>query len=354
MLDDLKKISDLDRGHILAAIERLPGQIRQAWNEVKLVDIPQAYFEAKNVVVSGMGGSGLGARVVRYLMFDRLRVPIEYVNQYLVPNYVNDTTLVIISSYSGNTEETIASTYSALKKNARVVGMTTGGKLGELFKKENLPCWLFEPRENPSGQPRMGLGYSIAGTLAILAKCQFLSLEENEIKELIESSEGFVKEFGVRVATKENLAKKLALNYASKIPILFSAEHLVGVSHAFRNQINENSKTFSGNYKISEANHHLMEGLKFPAKAKDVVRFLIFESPLYYEKIQKRFGITEDILAKNGYGFDVYKTTAKNKLSEAFEVLILGSYISFYLAILHGIDPSPIPWVDYFKEKMDN
>ncbi len=354
MLDDLAQIAKLDKGNILSSIEHLPEQIEQSWSEVNDMDIPADYFEAKNVIVSGMGGSGLGARVIRYLMFDRLRVPIEYVNNYSLPSYVNSSTLVIVSSYSGNTEETVSSVHDALKKRAKIIGITTGGKLAEISKEGNLPFWVFDPKENPSGQPRMGLGYSIAGILAILSKCKFLSLEESEITDLISSCEIFVKEFGVRKATRENIAKKLAEKYSNKIPMLFSAEHLVGVTHAFRNQINENSKTFSGSYKISEANHHLMEGLRFPAKAKDVLRFMIFESPHYHERIQKRFAITEDVVEKNGYGHDIYKTTAKNKLNEAFEVLILGSYVSFYLAILHGIDPSPIPWVDYFKEKMDN
>ncbi len=352
MLDDLTKIAALDKGNILGSIEHLPEQVKQAWDEVHSLEIPSDYFEAKNVIVSGMGGSGLGARIVRYLMFDRLRVPIEYVNHYLLPNYTNQTSLVILSSYSGNTEETISSGFDALKKNAKIIGMTTGGKLADFFKKENLPVWKFNPKANPSSQPRMGLGYSIAGTLAILAKCNFLSLSQEEIDELIVSCEVFVRQFGVRIHEERNLAKKLARNFADKAPILLSAEHLVGVAHAMRNQINENSKTFSASFKVSEANHHLLEGLRFPTKAKQVLKFLIFDSSHYHERIQKRFPITQDVIGKNGFDYEVYKTQAKNKLNEAFEVLILGSYISFYMAIIHGIDPSPIPWVDYFKEKM--
>lgn len=207
MLDDLAQITKLDQGRILDSITNLPTQIEESLKEIEKLEIPKDYSQTTNVIVSGMGGSGLGARIVRYLMFDRLRVPIEYVNHYLLPNYTNKDSLVIISSYSGNTEETISTAYEAIKRNTKIIGMTTGGKLKEFFQKENIPAWIFNPKENPSNQPRMGLGYSIAGTLALLAKCNFLTLTHDETDDLITTCKTFVKEFGARTPTKDNIAK---------------------------------------------------------------------------------------------------------------------------------------------------
>lgn len=352
MLDDLAQITKLDEGNILGSIERLPEQIEDAWKEIKELDLPESYSSAKNIVVAGMGGSALGGRIVHYLEFRNLRAPIEVVTGYHLPNYVNEETLVILSSYSGGTEETVNNAYDAIKRRAKIIGITTGGKLMEILIGEKLAMYLIDPKNNPSGQPRMGLGYSISSILGILSKLGFINTTEQDIKDSIERTENFVKEFGVRTHTERNLAKKMAEKFTSKLPILISSEHMVGVTHAFKNQLNENSKTFSMHFEISELNHHLMEGLKYPSKARELIRFLFFESKNYYERNAKRYPITQDVVKQNGFEYEVYKMSSANRIEEVFEVLVFGSFVSFYIALLHGIDPSPIPWVDYFKQKM--
>ncbi len=354
MLDNLVQIQNLDKGNILGSIEHLPEQIEDAWKAIKALKIPEDYLNAQNIIIAGMGGSALGGRIVHYLEFKNLRAPIEVVTNYHLPNYVSSKSLVILSSYSGNTEETLSSAHDAIKKGAKIIGIACGGKLTEILEKENVPIYKIDPKNNPSGQPRMGLGYSIASILGILSKLHFITVSDEDITDALSSTEKCVKEFGIRTHTNENHAKKLAEKLSRKLPILISSEHLVGSTHAFKNQLNENSKTFSAHFEISELNHHLMEGLRYPLKSKEIVHFLFFESKNYFERIAKRYGITQDVIKQNGYSFDIYRLRSQKKLDEIFEILTLGSYISFYLAILHGIDPSPIPWVDYFKKKMDN
>ena len=353
MLDDLAQISKLDRGNILGSIERLPEQIEQAWREIHEVSLPDNYSKAKNIVVAGMGGSALGGRIVHYLEFRNLRAPVEVVTNYHLPNYVNEDTLVILSSYSGNTEETLSCCMDAINRKAKIVGLATGGKLLEILEKDNLPFWKINPTNNPSNQPRMGLGYSIASIFGILSRLKFIDISAEDIKNCVEVTEKFVHEFGVRSHSGSNHAKKIAEKLATKIPVLITSEHLVGSAHAFKNQLNENAKSFSMHFEISELNHHLMEGLKYPAKAKELLHFLFIESANYYERIEKRYPITQDVVKQNGFAYDIYKTSSEKRIEEVFEILVLGSYISFYIAMLHGINPAPIPWVDYFKKKMD-
>ena len=352
MLDDLEKIAKLDKGNILSSIEHLPEQVDQAWKDTKYLALPKSYSDVKNIVVAGMGGSALGGRIVHHLEAEKLRAPIEVVTSYKLPNYVNKDSLVILSSYSGNTEETVSATYGAIDKNACVVGIATGGKLAEILKNKNLPIYVIEPRNNPSGQPRMGLGYSIASILGILDKCKLLNLTDEDLGEIVDCTEKFVKEYGVRNHTSKNPAKKMAEKLVGKIPVLMSSEHLVGVTHAFKNQLNENAKTFSVHFPISEANHHLMDALRFPQKAKEILHFVFLESRNYYPRFEKIYSITEDVVKKNGSGYEVYRTLSKKKVEEVFEILVFGSYVSFYSAMLHGIDPTPIPWVDFFKEEL--
>ncbi|MFZ5932800.1 MAG: bifunctional phosphoglucose/phosphomannose isomerase [Patescibacteria group bacterium] len=351
-LDSLEEINELDRGRVHASIERLPAQIKQAWSEVKGREVPSACNLAKNVLISGMGGSALGGRIVDSLLADRARVPIEVFTEYNLPNYVNKDTLVIVSSYSGNTEETVSAAKEALNRGAMVYVISTGGRLAEILKEEKLEGYIFDPKENPSNQPRMGLGYSIASVLAVLSKCEFINLLDSEIEEACNEAEKFISEFGLTTPEAENLAKKMAKRLKGKVPIIIASEHLLGSVHAFKNQMNENAKTFALIFDIPELNHHLMEGLKNPYQIKELLSFLFIESERYSKRVQLRYPLTKEVVEKNGIIVETYRTRSFKKIQEIFELLVLGSDVSFYLAMLYNQDPTPIPWVDYFKSKL--
>src|SRR3989344_3332021 len=148
----IKEKSPLEEKYKLIAdsIRAYPLQFKQAWIEVNSLYIPDDYKEIDNVILCGMGGSALGARIIDSLIQDRLRIPFEIYTEYYVPNYVNEKSLVIASSYSGTTEETINATYEALNRGAKVFGITTGGKLAEVLKENNIPGYIFNPINNPS------------------------------------------------------------------------------------------------------------------------------------------------------------------------------------------------------------
>lgn len=351
-LDSLEDIKKLDKGDVLGSILKLHKQLEQSWREIKDSEIPKECHRADNIVIAGMGGSALGGRIVDSLSEKRIRVPIEVFTQYYLPNYVNKNSFVIISTYSGNTEEALSCVHHALSRNAKVYGITTGGKLEILLKENKLPSYIYDPRENPSGQPRMALGYSIGSTLAILAKCNFISIDDYEMNAVVKMLESNINDYGVEKKEHINLAKKYAKKLRNKIPVLISSEHLVGSCHAFKNQLNEGSKTFSVLFDIPELNHHLMEGLRNPIRLREVLRFVFFESDLYSNRVKKRYEITKEVVEKNGIDVLSYHLHSKERLMQIFELIIFGSFVQFYLAVLYDIDPSPIPWVDYFKEKL--
>lgn len=351
-LDSLKEIKKLDKGGVLSSIENLTGQIRQAWKEVKGGEVPASCSLAKNVIVSGMGGSALGGRIVDSLLADRARVPIEVFTEYNLPNYVKAETLVILCSYSGNTEETLSAGKEALNRGAMLYGITTGGKLKEFLKVNGVQGYIFDPRANPSNQPRMGLGYSIASVLAVLSKCEFINLLDSEIEDVITATTQFVTDYGVAKDETNNPAKSIARKLKGKIPIIVASEHLVGSAHTFKNQLNENAKTFSAIFDIPELNHHLMEGLKNPYEIKNILHFLFIESQHYSKRVKVRYPLTREVVEKNDIGTEIYRAQGLKKIIEIFEILILSSYVSFYLAMLYDLDPTPIPWVDYFKQEL--
>lgn len=352
-LDDLAKIVELDKGNVLGSIESLPKQFYQAWTDIDSLDVPKEYRKVSKIVLTGMGGSALGGRIIDSFLYSTLNIPFEVFTDFDLPAYVGSDSLVIVSSYSGNTEETISSYHNALNRKAKVFVITTGGKLYDLAKKDNVPCYSYNPKENPSGKPRMAIGYSIASVLALLSKLGFANLEEQDLNELLGIAEKVHERYGARQPERDNMAKSLARKFKSKIPVIVASSHLLGVSHSFKNYLNENSKTFGLLFDLPELNHHLMEGLKNPAIARENLYFLFIESTLYKSDIQNRYQITRDVVEKNEIETGILRTLEESKLGQVYEVLAFGLYVSFYLAMLYGIDPSPIPWVDYFKKELE-
>lgn len=348
-LDDVNAIKQLDAVNVLGSIEQLGGQCEQAWEEVPKIQFPDTYKNINNIVFSGMGGSALGAYVMKSLFFDKLNVPFEIVNDYHLPPYVNEKSLVILASYSGTTEETLSCGQEALAKNAQVTGLTVGGKLGEALKNNNKPFYVINPLHNPSNQPRLGTGYSVFGQIAIFNTLGLLNVSTDDAKITFETLNNGNKKFGVNIPLAENLAKQLAQKWFDKIPVIVTAEFLGNVGRIVRNQIHETAKCFADYHLLPELNHHLMEGLSNPNINKDYLKFLFFNSKLYSDKLSKRVKVTQEVIKKQGIEVYEFVPQANSKLAQVFECIQFGAYFNYYLAMLYGLDPSKIPWVDYFK-----
>lgn len=352
VLDNINKIKKLDVQGMLGSIESLGLQCQQAWDEVKKIKIPINYREVDNILINGMGGSGLGGHIIDSLYKKELKVPLKVINSYSLPGFVNQRTLYIISSYSGTTEEPVGTISAAKKRKAKILAICTGATLAKLAKQYKVPVYDFNPRFNPCNQPRMGVGYSVVGQIALLKKCGLLNIKDAEFKKAVRRIISLHGEFGSKIISPRNKAKKVARKLHGRVPVIIGAEHLAGNAHVMANQINENSKTFSTYFLISELNHHLMEGMMFPRSNVNNLHFLFIESSKYLPRIQRRFRITKKVLAKHKVPYTAYLVKATGGLSQVFEVLLFGSYVNFYMAMLNRIDPSPIPWVDYFKKEL--
>lgn len=348
-LDNLKLIKSLDKSNMLGSIEMLDKQIEQTWAEVNKLSIPSSYKKVNKVIINGMGGSAIGGHILRALYYDKLKVPVGIINSYHIPECVDHNTLYVVSSYSGDTEEPLEEINKAIKRKAKIIGITSGGKLEKIFRKKGLPCFVFNPKYNPCNEPRMGLGYSVFGQIGIFHKCGLINISDKEVGEVRNYIKQVYSRYKANVPANKNIAKQIAEQFYGKIPVLIASEFLSGNVHTFANQINENGKNFSIYHLISELNHHLMEGLRSPKSERKDLFFLFINSNLYHPRNQKRYEVTKEIVRKNKIGFIEFKPTGKTKLLQSFEVLNFGSYVSFYLAILNNVNPSPIPFVDFFK-----
>lgn len=352
MLDSLEDIKKLDAQNALGSIEMLGSQVQQIWDLAQGLQVDDSYRDITSVVVAGMGGSVLGTHVIQSVFKDELKMPVLIVPDYEMPSFVNEKTLVIASSYSGTTEETLAAVADAQQKGAKIAGITSGGKLADFLRQNNYPALIFETNFNPSNQPRMGLGYSIFGQMALFAQVGLLNVTQTEYQQVLDAVAQAHLQWSKDIPQEKNLAKILAFEMVGHLPVVTAAEHLEGIAHVFANQLNENAKNYSEFRVIPEMNHHLMEGLQFPESNPHNLLFVTAHSDMYLLDNQKRLDLTEQVLEQNHIEYRSYTLQSQGKLAQAFEFLVLGTYASFYLALLNNQNPSPVPWVDWFKDQL--
>ena len=352
ILDNIKKIKKLDSKNMLGSLESLSFQIEEVYEVAKKMKLSSDYKKINRILVMGMGGSALGAHIIKTFAFDFLKAPLEIINGYHLPAYADKNTLVICSSYSGSTEETLNAAEEAKNKKTKLLIICSGGKLGEFAKLNKIPALIFTPNNNPCGSPRMGLGYSIFGQLFLLDKVGLIKFGKKELDEVLQVIKISDSRFGINIPSINNPAKRLADEVFNKSVWYVGAEHLIGNAHVAGNQMNENAKRFSGYFTIPELNHHLLEGMIYPKNNGKNLVFLLLNSNFYDSRVQKRFVITADVLNKNKIKNITYDCYLKTKLGQVCEILVLGSYVSYYSGILQGIDPTAIPFVDYFKERL--
>jgi glucose/mannose-6-phosphate isomerase len=351
-LDNINKLFNSETQNVIKSVDSLQNQLSQSFSEAIKIDFPSNYFAVKNIVVCGMGGSRFPALIIKNLYKDRIKVPFDIVDDYLLPKYINENSLVILSSYSGTTEEVIECFNKAKEKNACITSISAGGDISNYLKKLNKPLYVFNPIYNPSNQPRIGLGYPIGALIGILIKLKLIDEKEQEVQKSINKLQDNIKSFKVGVLEKNNPVKSVAIKTYEMYPYLIVSEFLTGVGNAIANQTNETAKSISSFRVIPELNHHLMEGLKHPDELKKIALFIFFFSNLYSERVKKRFKITKEVVEKNNIKTLWFELKGKTRLDQVFELIAFGSYFSMYLSILYNENPTTVPYVDYFKKRL--
>lgn len=328
---------------IISSILELPKQCKQAWDETSKLKLPRD-GNIQNVVVCGMGGSALGAHIVQSIAVSK--VPIIIVSDYSMPSWVSESTLCVLSSYSGNTEEILNCAGVAKDRGCKIVGITTGGKLAKWLEENSFPAYVFAPKYNSTGLPRLGVGYSLYGLMGIL---NTLGLFQGKFI----NSKGLEDVFNSLEMIKDKIredAKDCAKKLKGKMPVIFAEGIFAGNAHVFANQLNESSKTFSTWFVIPEANHHLLEGLQHPKGDKSAV-FLVNTKD---ERIGRRFDITVEILEKNGWEVLHYPNDfGGDEFLQTLVCLLFSSLVTVYLAAEYREDPLATPTVDYFKQMLE-
>lgn len=352
VLDDRQRVEKTDRHRMLQAIHNFSDQIQDAERIGQLVVLDSALGRhVSNIVFSGLGGSAIGADVIRsYLAYD-LEIPIFVNRHYQLPRFVDDKTLLIVSSYSGDTEETLSALKVGIDRKARILGIASGGELARLAKRYGFPIV-----EIPKGfSPRAALGYSVIPLLIALSKLGFPRAYRSEevqetrsvIRMLAESK------YGMDVPSRSNFAKQLASNCFNQYPIIYSsADYFDVVAFRWRSQIEENAKALASHHVLPEMNHNELVGWRHPKEwlKKSIVFFLRDASD--HKRVQLRINLSKKLVEQfAGKVVEVF-SEGKGLLARMFSLIYLGDWISFYLAMLYGIDPTPVEVIQYLKSEL--
>ncbi|PIP68469.1 MAG: bifunctional phosphoglucose/phosphomannose isomerase [Candidatus Omnitrophica bacterium CG22_combo_CG10-13_8_21_14_all_43_16] len=349
-LDNLKLIKKLDRSDMLKFISGLPGQCRDAYKIGSSVNISKPSIKISNIVFAGVGGSSIGAGLVKVYLHDELKIPVSICRNYALPDFTREDTILFCSSYSGNTEETLSCFENGLKKKAFIITLGSGGRLKEIALKNNITHISI-----PSGYPpRTAVGYMSIIILAILARLDLIKDKENDVKELCNVlSDIRDKEIGFEVPLVKNISKQIAAKLYKKYPVIYgTADTTEAVAMRWREQIAENAKALSSGNVFPEMNHNEIVGWKFPKNILKDFKAIIFSDKDDYERVKERIKIISGIIKKSGSEVILLKRDSGGRLARIFSLLYIGDFVSFYLAILNNIDPTPVEVIDYLKKEL--
>lgn len=347
-LDDLEGIARQDPEGMRERIAELPDQLRECWQAVATIHLPPEYSEVDNVIVLGMGGSAIGGDLVRTLVARESRVPIEVVRDYCLPAYVGPRTLAIASSYSGNTEETLASFALARAAGAKLVATTTGGELLRRCRAFGLPVFQFSYQS----QPRAALGYSVAPLLRFLHAAGIIDDKSDEVQESVRVLEEMRARLGPSSQSADNPAKKLARDLHGRLAIIYGAGLTAEVARRWKGQINENGKALAAYDVLPELNHNSVVGYDFPVGLPDQIRVVFLLPRALQPRVAERVGVTQELLRRRGIPFHALNSEGESGLAQVMSTVYLGDWTSYYLALLNGVDPTPVKAIDFLKERM--
>lgn len=347
-LDDLAALRRLDPQRMDQRIAELPDQCRRAWELVQAWSPPRGYDRVAGVAILGMGGSAIGGDLARGLAAPHSPIPIFVMRDDQLPRFVDSKYLVIASSYSGDTEETLAAFAETLRRGAKTVAVTTGGRLAERATNSGSPLL----RYNYPAQPRAALGYSLVLLLGILYKVGLVPDPASDLEEAIRLLQRNVALWREESATPHNQAKQLARALVGKLPLIYAAQHLAAAARRWKTQFNENSKSLAAFETLPELNHNAVEGYLAPREVLERSQVLLLDSRLYHPRIQARLRATEEILEQRDLAQRRVEAAGDSALAQVLWAVQLGDYTSYFLAALNGLDPTPVANIAYLKERL--
>ena len=347
-LDDPATYQRLDRQDMRTTIRDLPRQCRDAWQGAQAFALPADYGDVDRVLILGMGGSAIAGDLLRALAALESPVPIFGHRRYDLPLLVDGRTLLIASSYSGNTEETLSAFQAALGGDAKKLVITTGGQLLATARANGIPAFVFRYES----QPRAALGYSLMPLLAIAGKLGIIEEKSADVAQAIVVMEELLRRIGEDVPLAENPAKQLATRLHGRLPVIYGAGLLTDVARRWKTGLNETSEMWAFFEELPEANHNAIVGYALPPDIAQAAFVVFLRASSLHPRVLLRYEYTRGALAEAGVECETVEATGRSPLAHILSTVILGDYVGLYLALLNEVEPAPTAVIARLKERL--
>jgi glucose/mannose-6-phosphate isomerase len=343
-LDNVKSFAKLDPRNMLGEIDNLPKQLQSAWELGQQPPLPDSQGISR-VLISGMGGSAIGADLLAAAIAPACQVPVIVHRDYELPAWVCDQqTLVIASSHSGNTEETLAVFEAAGQAGCRLLAVCTGGELEQRAIDRRVPVWKF----THAGQPRAAVGFSFGLLLAVFARMGLIPDPEKELLEALAGMRSQQETLRAQVPVAQNLAKRIAGQLVGRWVNVYGSGILAPVARRWKGQVNELAKAGAGFEFLPEADHNALAGLENPEVLMQTMT-LFLRAPSDHPRNHLRADLTRHGFMIAGLNTDVYNANGESRLAHLWTALHFGDYMAYYLAMAYGMDPTPVDALQNLK-----
>jgi glucose/mannose-6-phosphate isomerase len=347
-LDDTSRFEQLDPENMLSMIDGLPEQLQTAWELGLSLALPRMP-DVRQVVIAGLGGSAIGGDLLASYAAPLSSVPISVWRNYDLPAHAKGKhTLVITSSHSGNTEETLSAFVRARQMEASLLTISTGGELARKAKSANLPSWIFEH----DGQPRAAIGFSFGLLLAALFRLGFIPDPSAEVTDAVAAMRTQQEILRADVLTTKNPSKRIAGQLVERCPVFIGAGFLAPVARRWRTQVAELAKAVAQFEELPEADHNMLAGVVNPEPLFDRTMVLFLRASQNHPRNLLRIEATRKILMVEGFNTDIVDAQGETRMAQQWTCLHYGDYTSFYLAMAYGVDPTPVDAIESLKVQL--
>ena len=346
VLDDQASLERLDPHGMLARIEELPEQCEEAWRRAAGLSLPETHAEAQDVVLLGMGGSAISGDILRSLATLTGRKPVQVVRGYDIPASVGESTLVVACSHSGNTEETLSAFQQALDAGTKTFVITMGGEIAKLADRAGAPLFRYEY----DGEPRSSTGHQLMALLALGERAGLVEPQEQAVSEAVTLMKKQRTELGFESPRDQNPAKQLAERLHERLAVIVGAGVLDVAAYRWKTQINENAKSWALHETLPELDHNSIVGFGLPDVSRLHVVFLRHEA--LHPRLLVRYGATAEAFDDAGVSHETVEARGASALAKVMTAIYFGDLMSYYLALLNGVQPATVEPIDTLKAKL--
>jgi len=348
-LDDEATVRRQDPHGLLGRIEGLPEQCEEGWAQAAALELPEAAAGARQAVVLGMGGSAIAGDLLGALSALSGRRPLTVVRGYQAPAFAGEGTLAIACSHSGDTDETLAAFAAALDAGASGFVVTTGGRLLALARERGVPAYVYQYE----GESRSALGHQLMALLALGERIGLVEEQGDAVREAIALLWRQREQLGFAVAGPDNAAKQLALRLHGRLPVIVAGGILTEAAHRWKTQLNENGKCWAMYEALPELDHNSIEGFALARQVLPYLHVVFLTNASLGERLATAYEATAAELTQAGVSHERVETEGASPLAQALSAIFFGDLTSYYLGLLNGVEPSPVPGIARFKARLE-